>query len=95
MRLVWLRETRSDIQRLYDFLIDKDLRAAERAIRMIQYGAQQLLEHPHRGMDMGDGSHRRQLIMPFGAGAYVLRYRIQDGKTIVVIRVWHSREARL
>lgn len=95
MRLVWLQETRSDIQRFYDSLIDRDPRAAERVIRMIQYGAQQLLEHPHRGRDMGDGSHRRQLIIPFGAGAYVLRYRLQDDKTIVVIRVWHSREARL
>ena len=31
--------------------------------------------------------------IPFGIGAYVLRYRIHD-ETVVVIRVWHSREVR-
>ncbi len=92
MRLVWLRETQSDIQRLHEFLLDKDPRAAERAI---QYNAQQLLEHPRLGKDMGDDSRRRELIIPFGAGAYVLRYRLQGDDTIVIMRVWHSREARL
>ena len=32
-------------------------------------------------------------MIPFGAGAYVLRYRVHDD-TVVVIRVWHNREAR-
>lgn len=33
MRLVWLAEARDDIQRRYDFLLAKDPRAAERAVR--------------------------------------------------------------
>jgi len=35
----------------------------------------------------------REFFIPFGASAYLLRYRIHDD-TLVVIRVWHSREAR-
>jgi plasmid stabilization system protein ParE len=42
---------------------------------------------------MDDDTGRRELFIPFGAGAYVLRYRI-DRDTVIVIRVWHSREAR-
>ena len=42
---------------------------------------------------MSDGTGRRQLFVPFGAGAYVLRYRIHHDD-IVVIRAWHSRETR-
>jgi plasmid stabilization system protein ParE len=43
---------------------------------------------------MDDETERREISVPFGAGAYVLRYRLHD-ETIVVIRVWHSREARV
>jgi plasmid stabilization system protein ParE len=93
MRLVWLPEAQADIQRLYNFLRERDPRAAERAIRAIQLGAQRLLEFPHLGHRMDEETERREVSVPFGAGAYVLRYRIHD-ETMVVLRVWHSREAR-
>lgn len=94
MNLVWLPQAQADIQRLYDFLLERDPRAAERAIRAIQLGAQRLLEFPRIGRRMDDAAERRELSVPFGAGAYVLRYRIHED-TIVVIRVWHSREERI
>jgi plasmid stabilization system protein ParE len=50
MRLVWLPEAQADIQRLYNFLRERDPRAAERAIRAMQLGAQRLLEFPHLGI---------------------------------------------
>lgn len=93
MNLVWLPQVQADIQRLYDFLLERDSGAAERAIRAIQLGAQRLLEFPRIGRRMDDATERRELSVPFGAGAYVLRYRIHED-TIVVIRVWHSREER-
>ena len=93
MALVWLPEARDDIQRLYDFLIEMDPRAAERAIRAIQVGGKRLLDLPRLGRRMDDTTQRRELFIPFGVGAYVLRYRIHND-TIVVIRVWHSRETR-
>ena len=93
MRLIWLPEAREDIQRLYDFLIDEHPDAAERAIRAIQLGAARLLEFPRLGQRMDEETERRELFVPFGIGAYVLRYRIHDD-TIIVIRVWHSRETR-
>ena len=94
MRLIWLPEARDDIQRLYDFLLTRAPAAAGRAIRAIQLGAQRLLELPHVGRPMNDDTRRRELYIPFGASAYVLRYRIHDD-TIVIIRVRHSREDRL
>ena len=93
MRLVWLPEAQADIQRLYNFLRERDPRAAERAIRAIQLGAQRLLEFPHLGRRMDEETERREVSVPFGAGAYVLRYRMH-AETIVVLRVWHSREER-
>lgn len=93
MKLVWLPQSQDDIERLFNFLLDKDPAAAERAVRTIQIGAKRLCEFPHIGRPMGDETERRELFIPFGAGAYVLRYRVH-GDTIVVIRVWHSREER-
>jgi plasmid stabilization system protein ParE len=37
----------------------------------------------------------RELIVPFGRGAYVVRYRIHlERDTVVVVRIWHGREQR-
>ena len=94
MNLVWLPEARDDIQRLSDFLLERDPEAAERAVRAIQLGSRSLLEYPRAGRPLDDETGRRERFVPFGAGAYVMRYIILDDQ-IVVIRVWHSREKRI
>jgi len=92
--LIWLPEARNDIERLFNFLLEINPAAAERAIRLIQDGAERLLDYPQIGHPMDDDSGRRELYLPFGAGAYILRYRIDD-HAVVVVRVWHGREHRL
>lgn len=91
VNLVWLPEARDDIRRLFEFLVEKDLAAARSMLGRIREGATTLLEHPRAGRRMDDDTERRELFVPFGVGAYVLRYRLQENR-IVVIRVWHSRE---
>jgi len=93
MNLVWLPEARDDIRRLFDFLLDKEPDAAVRMLQRVRSGAATLLEFPYAGKRMDEATERRELFVPFGVGAYVLRYRLRD-ETIVVIRVWHSRELR-
>lgn len=93
MRLRWLPEAWQDTQRLYDFLVDQDPGAAGRAMGALLDGADRLAEMPEIGRPMRDDTGRRELYVPFGAGAYVLRYII-DGENVVIIRVWHSREYR-
>lgn len=93
MTVRWLAPALDDIRRLYEFLLEKDSRAAGRAVRAIRAGSSRLVDAPEIGRPLADGTGRRELLIPFGAGAYVLRYRIHD-ETVVVIRVWHSREVR-
>lgn len=93
MKLVWLPEARDDIRRLFDFLVDKDPDAALRMLHRVRAGAATLLEFPRSGKRMDEDTERRELFVPFGVGAYVLRYRIR-GEFVVIIRVWHSRELR-
>ena len=93
MTLLWLPEALEDVERLFAFLLEKDAAAAERAVGVISSSAGNLPDLPEIGRPMDDDTGRRELVVPFGAGAYVLRYRIHD-ETVVIIRVWHSREAR-
>jgi plasmid stabilization system protein ParE len=86
-------EALADLKRLYDFLVEKDPVAAARAMRTIDRGADSLEAFPERGRPLGDDTGRRELFVPFSTGAYVLRYRIHHD-TVVIIRVWHSREER-
>ena len=94
MRLLWLPEAVKDLERLYEFLLEKNPSAAERVIQAIDGGARKLPAFPEIGRSMGDETGNRELLVPFGAGAYVLRYRIHED-TVIIIRVWHSREQRL
>jgi plasmid stabilization system protein ParE len=93
MNLLWLPEALEDVGRLYGFLIDSDAAAAERAVHAVLDGADKLQDHPEMGRPMDDDTSRRELVLPFGAGVYVLRYRIHRG-TVVIIRAWHRREVR-
>ena len=91
--VVWLPEALEDIARLYDFLAEKSPDAAKRAAIGIRITAKQLEQFPDVGAPMDDGV-RREVFVPFGAGAYVVRYRRNPRGDVVVIRVWHSREHR-
>ena len=93
MKIVWLPETAEDIERLFEFLVAKNPSAAGLAMKTLVEGANGLLLYPESGTPLQDDSGRRELYLPFGAGAYVLRYRLHY-ETIVIIRVWHSRESR-
>jgi plasmid stabilization system protein ParE len=93
MTPLWLPAALQDIERLYEFLVEKDPSAAARAMEIVLEGAQRLQDMAEIGRPMNDDTGRRELFLPFGAGAYVLRYRLA-GETLVIIRVWHSREHR-
>lgn len=93
MAVRWLPEALADVERLYHFLVDIEPAAARKALDCIQFAAQRLEEHPAVGRLMPDESGRREWVAPFGAGAYVIRYRLLGGDA-VILRVWHSKEWR-
>jgi len=93
MKLVWVKESEDDIQRLFDFLYEKSPVSASKAIESILEKSELLREFPDLGHLMPDDSGRRELIIPFGVSAYVLRYYVLK-KHVVIVRVWHSREER-
>ncbi len=90
--LKWLPEALADLDRRLGFLRERDRRAAQRAAATVRRHADGLRASPAIGTPLRDGSTRRELVIPFGARAYVLRYRLDAEGNVVVIRVWHGRE---
>jgi toxin ParE1/3/4 len=91
--IIWLPEAIEDLHRLRHFLTDKNPNAAKRAGQDILDAANRLSQFPQMGRPMNDETSRRELVIPFGSGAYVLRYLLEDD-TVFIIRVWHSKENR-
>ena len=91
--VIWLPDAITDLMRLRKFIQDKNPSAAQRAAIKIKEGALTLMGNPESGRPVEGLSSFREILIPFGAGNYVLRYR-EDNVTIVVVRVWHSKEER-
>ena len=93
-KLKWLPEALEDVERLHEFLKGIDVQAANQCVEIILKGSKLLKSTPGLGRPMIDVPGGHELFMQFGASAYVLRYRLEGETTVVITRVWHSREDR-
>lgn len=89
--IVWLPGAASDVARLRDFIQEKNPGAAQHAASRIKEAAQLLAENPEAGKPVEDALPFRDLFIPFGSGNYILRYR-EEGSRVVIVRVRHSKE---
>lgn len=77
--------------RLLEFQARRSERIRAAAQTRLADGLRLIGEHPLIGFPVS-GAYR-QLVLRFGGGAYILRYRLTD-EEIVVTRIWHSLERR-
>jgi plasmid stabilization system protein ParE len=87
------QEARLDIERVREFLGANNPEAAKRALLTIFAALEQLEEFPGLGRPTEDPAIP-QLIIPFGARGYVARYTVRGSGDVLVLRLWHGREAR-
>ena len=93
-KVKWLPKAINDFERQYYFLLDKDAFAAQNATNILLKGIDLLKDTPRIGRPMPNEDDRRELFLAFGAGAYVIRYKLESPEEVVIIRIWHSRENR-
>ena len=98
-KVVVAPEAKADLLRLYEFLIDRaeyveDLDVSERAIQAIEAALDALGRAPFlfRKEDGARSSLRRELVIPFGASGYVMKYEIALPQLVVVLAVRHRHE---
>lgn len=92
----WLPGALQDMARLRQFIKKENPVATKKAGQRILSAVNILLKNPEAGMPSPDEDCDafRDLYVPFGRGGYTIRYRIKQ-QTIIIVRVWHSREERV
>ncbi|WP_339335225.1 type II toxin-antitoxin system RelE/ParE family toxin [uncultured Maricaulis sp.] len=94
MKLVLSSEALEDFERLRVFLANHNSHASIRAAEAIIHAAETLLDFP-RCSAPSQAHGARELVVPFGSGACLMRYAIVDETDeLIILRLWHSREDR-
>jgi len=82
-----------DVERLYRFLADQDIPAAEAALNALDKGWGLLGSFPFSARKADPANpFLRELLIPFGGGGYVALYEIDDDQTVTILAVRHQRE---
>jgi plasmid stabilization system protein ParE len=87
-------EALEDLDRLYDFLVERDLGAAKRALEVIERALDLLAYSPFscRKALQQKNPRWRELLIFFGHSGYVALFEIDDSHTVTVTAVRHQRE---
>jgi len=89
----WLPTAIDDLKRLHAFIEPHSPQAAARAVDTLVEAAGSLAEFPEKGEPWEPEPAFRELTVPFGARGYVIRYRTQANR-VIIVRVWRGLENR-
>jgi plasmid stabilization system protein ParE len=92
MKLVWSAAAWTDVGRIYAFLAEHDLDAADQAFDRLVNAPSQLLDFPRRGSRLRQTKDLE--IRELRAGSYIVQYGLKQDE-ILVLRFFHGREDRL
>jgi toxin ParE1/3/4 len=85
------RQSLADRDRLFEFLTENSLAAAERAMSVLAQALEDISVFPQVGRPGPHGY--RKLIVRFGQAGYEIRYRHYPDR-VVITRISHTREDR-
>lgn len=92
-RVRFTLDAKSDLERLYGFLAEQDLEAAERALSVIDRAWTILEEFPFSCRKAEDSNpFVREIVIPFGSAGFVALFEIENQETVTVLAVRHQRE---
>ncbi|WP_159947238.1 type II toxin-antitoxin system RelE/ParE family toxin [Rhizobium sp. 18065] len=85
-------EARTDILRLYAFLLEKDVVAAGQALAAIEQAVMGLALLPFRGRRLEAAvDNIRELVTTFGKAGYLALYHVSDDM-VTILAIRHQRE---
>ena len=88
--IVWLPGASRDVARLRNFIKSENPRAAQRAAKRVIEGANILIDNPEAGVPVEGFIDYRELTLTFGAGEYIIWYRLESKRKVVIARFRHS-----
>ncbi len=84
---------REDLKRLYGFLINQDIHAAEHALEVINKAIDLLKTFPFTCRKAKtDSPFLRELVITFGSNGYVALFEIEEQNIVTILAVRHQRE---
>lgn len=88
MQILWLDRAEADLNELFDYLLERNPRAARRVYDAIREHVRRLADHPGIGRP-GRVAGTRELVIP--RTPYIVAYTVdRDVDTVVVLRVLHG-----
>jgi plasmid stabilization system protein ParE len=90
MTIEWLPGAILDLQRLREFLRPLNIEAGNKAVTAIKAAVKLLTPH-HYGKPAEGLPDYYDVVIPFGASGYVLRYRV-EGDMIFIVALKHTKE---
>lgn len=92
-RVRFTQEAKNDLVRLYSFLLEKDINAAEKALEAIERGMDVLRYFPFNCRKATPQTPLlRELLVSFGNSGYVLLFEIEDNRTVTILAIRHQHE---
>ena len=91
MKVEWTEAAKADLVRLYAFLEPVAPEAAAQAIQRLIGAPERFAEYPRIGEKLDLYAPRE--VRRIKVGRYDMHYEIADA-TILILRLWHSREDR-
>ena len=89
----YTREAKEDIERLFAFLLERDIQSAPRAMIAIAKAMRFLEDFPFScRKSSSDNPFLREMLIPFGNSGYVALFEIEDKKTVTILAIRHQRE---
>ena len=89
----WSDDALADLDRFAAFLQDQSPELAAVVADAIIARTHLLSRHPKLGRPIAGREEYRQVVLEVLGGAYIFQYRY-DGGRLVILRVFHAREAR-
>ena len=93
VEIEWSLDALADLDRFAAFLHERFPDLAVRVASELVGLADVLRRHPKLGRAIAGREEYREIILQVLGGTYALQYRY-DGRTILMLRVFHGREAR-
>lgn len=90
-KIIWLSQAVNDLARLREFVGEKNPEAASRVVITIKNTVKILQDYPYIIHPIEDLPDFHDLVVPFGAGSYITRYRM-EGDMVYIVGVCHSKE---
>ncbi|MBB3568339.1 type II toxin-antitoxin system RelE/ParE family toxin [Rhizobium sp. BK491] len=81
-----------DLERLYDYLLLRDIELAEKAYDAIVKATEFLENFPFSCRKASADAFLRELVIPFGSSGCVALFEIEDSETITILAIRHQRE---